>query len=386
MRQMTAAYPPSFAPLEARLKRTPAGEAATLAHELIALAKSFDASRLATAKPHPAYAGVMPDMAAPPFFTHPSIIGKDWADDAAKPLEAGETWNKGRRATQSNITYALDDNGLPQNPYIRTGLRGQGLLGQFGPNHAVDNGIMLLEQGPDGPLLAALGIRRGAVDGFAPALSGGFVKYRTGTDGVRMFDDAAVAASQAEEFFEEMVSGSITLTGEWQDAALARTDAFIARLENVRGTKLDAHEAEHIARETEVAQKLDMVRATDPAFMERLTQVFEHAAISFTGPMLNDPRNTDNAWIETRLSTVLFDDTAWQRIKGGNSPYAYDFVGGDDASETQRHVITPQLIRDAFASHGALFLTLAASYLAAQGNGAPGSILAQSRDLLALKI
>lgn len=35
-------------------------------------------------------------------------------------------------------TYRLDETGLPLNPIGRTGLRGRGLLGRWGPNHAAD--------------------------------------------------------------------------------------------------------------------------------------------------------------------------------------------------------------------------------------------------------
>lgn len=34
--------------------------------------------------------------------------------------------------------YQLDENGRPLNPMGRTGLRGRGTLGKWGPNHAAD--------------------------------------------------------------------------------------------------------------------------------------------------------------------------------------------------------------------------------------------------------
>lgn len=54
--------------------------------------------------------------------------------------EANPKWNKVdgpiNRASFSG-TYDVVD-GLPRNPFGRTGIIGRGLLGRWGPNHAVD--------------------------------------------------------------------------------------------------------------------------------------------------------------------------------------------------------------------------------------------------------
>lgn len=34
--------------------------------------------------------------------------------------------------------YQLNEYGVPLNPFGRTGIRGRGLLGRWGPNHAAD--------------------------------------------------------------------------------------------------------------------------------------------------------------------------------------------------------------------------------------------------------
>ena len=129
------------------------------------------------------------------------------------------------------------------------------------------------------------------------------------------------------------------------------------------GQPLSHHQKDEIAEQVETALKLDQVNALDPDFMIRLREVVAKGHSCFAGPMLNDNRNTNNAWIETRLSWFMMDDATWAYVKGPSPVFPYAFSAGDDASGVVEHEITPQLIKDAFASHGALFTFLAASYL-----------------------
>jgi len=82
---------------------------------------------------------------APTLYTAPTVAaGPVWADKdflADKPLAVATKWNDvdgkvDRRSFEG--VYKLDDHGVPQNPLGRTGMRGRGLLGRFGPNHAAD--------------------------------------------------------------------------------------------------------------------------------------------------------------------------------------------------------------------------------------------------------
>ena len=58
---------------------------------------------------------------------------KGWADPPT-PQEVTDLMQ--RKSYEAPISF--DDAGMPLNPRGRTGLRGRGLLGQWGPNHAAD--------------------------------------------------------------------------------------------------------------------------------------------------------------------------------------------------------------------------------------------------------
>ncbi|XP_013110820.2 putative nudix hydrolase 6 [Stomoxys calcitrans] len=77
----------------------------------------------------------------PPSYTAPHINGQIWADPDLQNAEFKPQWNaldgKINRVSY-NGEYKLDEGGHPLNPMGRTGLRGRGLLGRWGPNHAAD--------------------------------------------------------------------------------------------------------------------------------------------------------------------------------------------------------------------------------------------------------
>lgn len=69
----------------------------------------------------------------------PVWADKDFLTDSSASSAA--KWNSvdgkvDRRSFEG--TYTLDKHGVPQNPLGRTGMRGRGLLGRWGPNHAAD--------------------------------------------------------------------------------------------------------------------------------------------------------------------------------------------------------------------------------------------------------
>ncbi|KAI9587635.1 hypothetical protein GQX74_003481 [Glossina fuscipes] len=77
----------------------------------------------------------------PPIYTASHIRGQSWADpDIGAPLFKPR-WNFQDRDVNrlSHMgKYQIDSSGYPLNPIGRTGLRGRGLLGRWGPNHAAD--------------------------------------------------------------------------------------------------------------------------------------------------------------------------------------------------------------------------------------------------------
>ncbi|KAL6736226.1 hypothetical protein Aduo_006604 [Ancylostoma duodenale] len=75
----------------------------------------------------------------PPDYTDPKTRSRTWADP--EPVAGKFKWN----AVDGKINrvsflgdYAFDSTSRPINPIGRTGLRGRGVLGRWGPNHAAD--------------------------------------------------------------------------------------------------------------------------------------------------------------------------------------------------------------------------------------------------------
>ncbi len=72
----------------------------------------------------------------PPEFTDDSVLTQGVAQGWADPPTPQEVPNLTQRETyEGPISF---DGGVPLNPRGRTGVRGRGLLGKWGPNHAAD--------------------------------------------------------------------------------------------------------------------------------------------------------------------------------------------------------------------------------------------------------
>lgn len=176
-------------------------------------------------------------------------------------------------------------NGRPRNPIGRTGMIGRGLLGKWGPNHAVDpavtcwlrddNGSFIMKDGR--PILQFVAIQRSDTGEWA--LPGGMV-------------DAGESLSVAlkREFNEEAVNN------------------------------LKIHHVERVK--------------------EEIDKAFANGIEMFKG-YVDDPRNTDNAWIET--SVVNFHD------KNGDGLSHIPLTAGDDACRVKWLSIDRPL--DLYASH-----------------------------------
>ena len=73
----------------------------------------------------------------PDEFTDDSVLTKGVAEGWADPPTPQQVTDlMERKSYEAPIRF--DDAGMPLNPRGRTGLRGRGLLGQWGPNHAAD--------------------------------------------------------------------------------------------------------------------------------------------------------------------------------------------------------------------------------------------------------
>ena len=75
----------------------------------------------------------------PQEFTDDSVltegVAQGWADPPA-PQRVSDL--KQRKSYEGEMADFLDEVGVPRNPRGRTGMRGRGLLGKWGPNHAAD--------------------------------------------------------------------------------------------------------------------------------------------------------------------------------------------------------------------------------------------------------
>jgi hypothetical protein len=125
---------------------------------------------------------------------------------------------------------------------------------------------------------------------------------------------------------------------------------------------------------------MEQVRALDPDFMTRLEQHLRQGHECFAGPVLAGSRNTNNAWIESRLAWTVLDDEVWAKIRGSSPRFDYQLSGGDDAKGVHHYRYDQDLIMNAVASHGPMMAFIAASFLLkeqAEGRAVAPSILAQ---------
>ncbi len=304
----------------------------------------------------------------PIHFSNPKLKGQSWADNKENYLEDNEHWNIGRRETYMSIDYHLDIHGRPINPYMNYGITGRGFLGRFGPNHTVDVGVLRVMPNEKGEQrLHALGIIRG--DNHKPALCGGFIEFdkESAMNGYTL-DKRLIVQTRVEEFFEEMISGSVELRVAYSEGLGDELQREMNKYEVASGCSITDQEKVRLERYLRTQRKLKQVREFDPQFMSRLKLALAEATEVFKGPVLSSSRNTNTSWVETNLSWIELTDQKWQEIKGNNIWSRYDFVAGDDALDVQWFEINAELISKASSSHGAFFFYLLQSYMAAHAS------------------
>lgn len=194
-------------------------------------------------------------------------------------------------------TYRVE-NGYPLNPHGRTGITGRGLLGRWGPNHAADpiitrwkrdsEGRKVLHPGSKNPILQFVSIKR--KDCGEWAIPGGMVD-----PGERV---------------------SVTLRREFGEEAL------------------------------NALQKTKEQRET---LKQQITELFNSPSFQVYKGYVDDPRNTDNAWMET--VAVNYHDAS------GSSVAQLPLEAGDDAGKVAWVEIDSTL--QLYASH-ARFLEIIA--------------------------
>jgi ADP-ribose pyrophosphatase len=168
----------------------------------------------------------------------------------------------------------FDAHGRPVNPRGRTGICDRGMLGKWGPNHAADPIVTRWKPGANPPVLQVVAIRRG--DTGIWALPGGMV-------------DAGETVS-------------VTVRRDFEEEA-----------GNVR---------EGPERET---------------FNSAVTELFSNGKIVYQG-YVDDPRNTDNAWMETTAFHFHCSEELGNKIPLRAGDDANDVTWLDVSREEPRYV------------------------------------------------
>ncbi|CAN8021972.1 unnamed protein product [Ixodes persulcatus] len=236
---------------------------------------------------------------SPPSFSIPGLKSKPWADPELSDPAFRPAWNSldgkvDRRSHEG--AYALVE-GAPQNPHGRTGLSGRGRLGRWGPNHAADPVVTRWKKDADGKVVVNNNTQR-------PVLQ--FV---------------AIARRDSGEW---AIPGGMVDPGELVTATLKRE--FCEEAMN------------SLARNGEDRCKLE---DSMEEFFSRGTEVYKG--------YVDDPRNTDNAWMET-VAYNFHDDA-------GNTVGKFSLEAGDDAAKVRWTDVGKEL--RLYASHSDLLQKVA---------------------------
>ncbi|XP_027203626.2 LOW QUALITY PROTEIN: ADP-ribose pyrophosphatase, mitochondrial [Dermatophagoides pteronyssinus] len=199
---------------------------------------------------------------------------KPWADPDIKDVNFHPKWNE----LDANIDrrshcgkYSIDKDGFPLNPTGRTGVMMRGLLGRWGPNHAADPIVTRWKRDDSNKI----------------------IKHKVSGKPIMQF-----VAIQRKDVLEWAIPGGMVDPGETVPETLKRE--FFE--ESLNSMELSSSE-------------LDKMN-------DRLKKFFTHGQTIFKG-YVNDPRNTDNAWIET-VAVNFHDDQ-------GDMLNSLSLKAGDDA-------------------------------------------------------
>ncbi|XP_078686292.1 transient receptor potential cation channel subfamily M member-like 2 [Branchiostoma floridae x Branchiostoma belcheri] len=221
--------------------------------------------------------------------------------------------------TGVGIRYNITSEGVPQNPMGRTGLRGKGALFRWGPNHS---------------MLAICTRWKHAVD---PATGDEQEEYLL-VEGKRVLE----FLSYKEPDFEEWaIPGAITAGLESKYSVLHR--AFCTKALGKQPAVVDRNMDESKVKQLFEAYTAD-VKDSPPTDRDDPIETFS-AAMIYRG-YVDDPRNTDSAWVETEAWHFHYDS--------GESFSDEEMVtAGSRWQEVSRHV-------KLFASHASVIPEAAA--------------------------
>lgn len=225
-------------------------------------------------------------------YTSSSIKNKPWADPEIESNSFIPKWNAidgsiNRKSFMGD--YIISKNGYPLNPVGRTGIIGRGVLGRWGPNHAADPIVTRWKRNNDGVLEIDKNTKKQVIQ---------FV------------------AIQRRDCMEWAIPGGMVDPGETVSATLKRE--FMEEAMNLL-------ESDTIKRnEMEIS----------------INKFFQNGTEIYKG-YVDDPRNTDNAWIETIAFNFHDEDNS---ILG-----QLTLTAGDDASNVRWMDASAKL--NLYASH-----------------------------------
>jgi len=179
---------------------------------------------------------------------------------------------------------------LPRNPKGRTGMTGRGRLGRFGPNHAADPIVTRFKRNDKGELLKD-------------------------ARGKKMLEAVLIKRKDTGEW---AIPGGMVETGDSVSETLSKEFA------------------------EEAMAKLELTKELQVKVQRDIKDLFAKAQnIPVYEGYVDDPRNTDNAWMET--VAVNFHDA------DGTTVGAFKLKAGDDAVGAQWTVVTAET--KLYASH-----------------------------------
>ncbi|XP_067142573.1 ADP-ribose pyrophosphatase, mitochondrial isoform X1 [Centruroides vittatus] len=226
----------------------------------------------------------------PTEYTISGLSSKPWADPEIGNSNFKPKWNEldGNVNRRSYVKkYEIFEN-YPLNPIGRTGLRGRGCLGRWGPNHAAD------------PIVTRW--KRENKD---------IIHHKTTKRPILQF-----VSIQRHDCGEWAIPGGMIDPGEFVSATLKREFC------------------------EEALNSLCLTQSDKQKLEEKLEDFFKKGKEIYKG-YVDDPRNTDNAWMET-VAYVFHDDT-------GESIGKIHLEAGDDAAKVCWTDIDSEL--QLYASH-----------------------------------
>jgi len=212
---------------------------------------------------------------SPPEFTAQFVLTAPWADPELGKPDFQPSWNllDGKVNRQSHDgEYAISSDGRPLNKMGRTGITGRGVLGRWGPNHAADPIVTRWQRSEAGEVV------KDATSG-KPVLE--FVSIQRKDTGEWAIPGGMVDPGEKV---------SVTVKREFMEEALDSTGSNKDSIEDLR---------------------------------KMLGDFFDSGIEIYKG-YVDDPRNTDNAWMET-VAFNFHDDT-------GKKVGQFPLKAGDDAA------------------------------------------------------